>query len=81
MPDTRLDPRWYTNKALLQGAKDRYGSLEKAAEAIGGVHPSTLQKQWRKLGLERIPPGPTPKSPANREALEALYESVYDRSA
>lgn len=77
MAEIPNDPRWYKNKALLQGAVQEFGSLERAAIEVGGVHPSTLQKEWRRQGLEKRPRGPQPKSPSNMEALERLHRRVY----
>lgn len=71
------DTRWYQDKRLLRAAYEEYGSLAGAAQAIGGVHKSTLAGWWNKLGLEQLPKGEHPGGPKNREALEAVYKRVY----
>ena len=72
-----MEPKWYMNPALLTAAVEEYGSIEAAALAIGGAHVTTVQKAWKKLGLERRPRGPLPKGDVNREALAALHARVY----
>ncbi len=72
-----MNPRWYQNPDLLRAARDEYGSLSAAARGIGGCSEAVLQKWWRRLGLEKLSPGPPPKSGANEEALKRLYDKVY----
>lgn len=73
----RNNPRWYDNPELLLAAKEEYGSLSAAADAIGGVSPSTLQKAWNKHKLPKLFAGRTPSGPKNQEALDKLYQRVY----
>lgn len=80
MAEIPNDPRWYKDKRLLQGARQEFGSLERAAFEIGGVSPSTLQKEWKRQGLERLPRGPQPREPHNIDALRKLHERVYGGS-
>lgn len=72
-----MDDRWYNNKALLSAAVEEYGSIEAAVIAIGGCHPTTAQKAWKRMGLERRPRGPIPKGPVDREALARLHQKVF----
>lgn len=69
--------KWYMNEALLRAAVDEYGSIEAAALAIGGAHPTTVQKAWRSLGMERRPRGPLPKGTVNKDALARLHAKVF----
>lgn len=69
--------KWYMDKALLRAAVEEYGSIEAAALAIGGAHPTTVQKAWKRMGMEKRPRGPIPKEPVNREALVNLQRKVY----
>lgn len=73
----RKNPRWYDNPELLLAAKEEYGSLTAAAEAIGGVSSSALQKAWKRHGLPKLFAGRAPQGPTNQEALDRLYERVY----
>lgn len=73
-----MNPTWYKDAALLRAAKEEYGSLQAAATAIGGVSPSTLQKSWNRLGLGELSPGPTPRPPANAEALRRIYDRAFN---
>jgi hypothetical protein len=74
--DSKLDPRWYKDKRLLQGAVQEFGSLAAAAREIGSPDGSTLAREWRKMGLEKLPSGPAPKTPET-EAFNRLYARVY----
>ncbi len=69
--------KWYMNEALLRAAVEEYGSIEAAALAIGGASVSTVQKAWRRMGLEKRPRGPIPRGDVNREALAKLHQKVY----
>lgn len=71
------EAKWYMNESLLRAAVEEYGSLEAAALAIGGASVSTVQKAWKRLGLERRPRGPIPKGQPNRDALARLHQKVY----
>lgn len=77
MTNSTLDSYWYKDKALLQGAVQEFGSLARAADAIGGVDASTLQKQWRRMGMEKLAPGPKPRPPEDEDALRRLHKRVY----
>lgn len=72
-----MDNAWYRDPKLLRAAYEEYGTLARAAQAIGGVHRSTLAVWWEKLGLEKLPHGPAPGRVKNEEALEAVYRRVY----
>jgi hypothetical protein len=72
-----MDSKWYMNETILRAAVEEYGTIEAAAIAIGGAHPTTVQKAWRAMGLEKRPRGPIPKGTVNREALAALHKKVY----
>ena len=72
-----MEAKWYMNESILRAAVDEYGSIEAAALAIGGCHPTTVQKAWKRMGLERRPRGPIPKGDVNREALQRLHDKVY----
>lgn len=74
---TKDNPYWYRDPRLLRAAKEEYGSLQSAAEALGSPDKSTLQYWWRNLGLEKLPKGPAPSKPANSEELMKLYRKVY----
>lgn len=76
-----MDSYWYRDKRLLRAAKEEFGSLEKAALAIGGVHKTTLAEWWRKHGMEELPKGPAPKGTNNEEALQAIYKRVYGKKS
>jgi hypothetical protein len=69
--------KWYMNKELLKAAVEEYGTIEAAVLAIGGCHPTTAQKAWRRMNLEKRPRGPIPQGDVNREALAALHQKVY----
>ena len=73
------EAKWYTNPALLIAAREQYGTFDAISEALGGPHPATLAFHWRRMGLEKLPRGPKPRT-ANNEELQKLYESVYGRS-
>jgi hypothetical protein len=70
--------RWYKDEKLLRAAYEEYGSLEAAANAIGGVTASTLHKTWRSNpSLPPLPRGPAPRGQADQEALRRLAAKVY----
>ena len=69
--------KWYLNPELLKAAVEEYGSIQAAALAIGGADVSTVQKAWKRMGLEKRPRGPLPKGDINRDALAALHQKVY----
>ena len=72
-----MNDDWYKDKRLLKAAHEEYGSLSRAARAVGGVNRSTLALWWKKLGLEDLPPGPMARKATNEEALQAIYKRVY----
>jgi len=77
IPKMTTRERWYWNPDLLQAAVEEYGTLAEAARQIGGVDESTLQKRWRAMNLPKLPPGPTPRTTENNDALKRLAEKVY----
>jgi len=68
--------KWYTDPQLLQEAKRQYGTFDAIADAMGGVHPTTLAYHWRRMGLPKLPRGPQP-APVNEDALKRLHRRVY----
>lgn len=71
-----MDEKWYTDPKLLQAAYEEYGSLEKVSAELGSPSPSCLQKQWRALGLPKLPSGPKAKKQVNSAALQRLYDRI-----
>lgn len=70
------DTRWYHDKRLMLAARERYGTFDAMADALGGADYTTLARWWHKHNLGPLPKGPKPGA-ANTEALKELHELVY----
>lgn len=57
-------------------AREKYGTFEAMADALGGADYTTLSRWWHKHNLGALPKGPKPKS-VNEDALSELHKFVY----
>jgi hypothetical protein len=71
-----VETRWYHDPRLMVAAREKYGSFEAMAEALGGADYTTLSRWWHKHNLGVLPKGPKPKA-ANESAISELHKYVY----
>lgn len=67
---------WYHDRNLMLAAREKYGTFEAMAEALGGADYSTLARWWHRHNLGALPKGPKPMA-ANEDALSDLHKYVY----